>query len=184
MEKLRQALKTLSEADKQLRMSNDKLTWLTAALLQLAPDQQYVLPTSSDNSFDNSPLPLNNSDVREATRRTSNHVRIPNQERRLSMDARVENLYAGNSVNGMTKGPSSEHRKLAGSGVGPQQHTSSHASDIIRFNERQNFGNNRKRIEEIWPQMMGDKRRNYTLCTSHHTFAYLPNLDGQVIFYL
>ncbi|XP_027368235.1 protein STICHEL-like 3 isoform X2 [Abrus precatorius] len=50
MEKLRQALKTLSEAEKQLRMSNDKLTWLTAALLQLAPDQQYVLPTSSDNT--------------------------------------------------------------------------------------------------------------------------------------
>ncbi|CBI30725.3 unnamed protein product, partial [Vitis vinifera] len=47
MEKLRQALKTLSEAEKQLRMSNDKLTWLTAALLQLAPDQQYMLPSSS-----------------------------------------------------------------------------------------------------------------------------------------
>ncbi|CAN1283493.1 Protein STICHEL-like 3 [Linum perenne] len=47
MEKLRQALKTLSEAEKQLRMSNDKLTWLTAALLQLAPDQQYLLPSSS-----------------------------------------------------------------------------------------------------------------------------------------
>ncbi|XP_027368248.1 protein STICHEL-like 4 isoform X4 [Abrus precatorius] len=58
MEKLRQALKTLSEAEKQLRMSNDKLTWLTAALLQLAPDQQYVLPTSSDNSFNHSPLAL------------------------------------------------------------------------------------------------------------------------------
>lgn len=58
MEKLRQALKTLSEAEKQLRMSNDKLTWLTAALLQLAPDQQYVLPTSSDNSFNHSPFAL------------------------------------------------------------------------------------------------------------------------------
>ncbi|CAN6341296.1 unnamed protein product [Urochloa humidicola] len=47
MEKLRQALKTLSEAEKQLRVSNDKMTWLTAALLQLAPDQQYILPSSS-----------------------------------------------------------------------------------------------------------------------------------------
>ncbi|CAL4909249.1 unnamed protein product [Urochloa decumbens] len=47
MEKLRQALKTLSEAEKQLRVSNDKMTWLTAALLQLAPDKQYVLPSSS-----------------------------------------------------------------------------------------------------------------------------------------
>ncbi|CAA0827538.1 Protein STICHEL-like 3 [Striga hermonthica] len=56
MEKLRQALKTLSEAEKQLRVSNDRITWLTAALLQLAPEQNYVPPSSSDNSFHHSPL--------------------------------------------------------------------------------------------------------------------------------
>ncbi|KAL5221518.1 hypothetical protein ABZP36_026231 [Zizania latifolia] len=50
MEKLRQALKTLSEAEKQLRVSNDKTTWLTAALLQLAPDKQYVLPSSTTST--------------------------------------------------------------------------------------------------------------------------------------
>lgn len=58
MEKLRKALKTLSESEKQLRVSNDKLTWLTAALLQLAPEQQYLLPPSSsaDASFNRTPL--------------------------------------------------------------------------------------------------------------------------------
>lgn len=58
MEKLKQALKTLSESEKQLRVSNDKLTWLTAALLQLAPDQQYLLPHSSsaDASLNHTPL--------------------------------------------------------------------------------------------------------------------------------
>jgi DNA polymerase III gamma/tau subunit len=58
MEKLKQALKTLSESEKQLRVSNDKLTWLTAALLQLAPDKQYLLPHSSsaDASFNHTPL--------------------------------------------------------------------------------------------------------------------------------
>ncbi|KAJ1263759.1 hypothetical protein BS78_09G211200 [Paspalum vaginatum] len=50
MEKLRQALKTLSEAEKQLRVSNDKMMWLTAALLQLAPDKQYILPSSSPST--------------------------------------------------------------------------------------------------------------------------------------
>ncbi|WCJ27250.1 AAA-type ATPase family protein [Euphorbia peplus] len=66
MEKLRQALKTLSEAEKQLRMSNDKLTWLTAALLQLAPDQQYMLPTTSaETSFNHSPLTLHNQNGRD-----------------------------------------------------------------------------------------------------------------------
>ncbi|CAA6665650.1 unnamed protein product [Spirodela intermedia] len=60
MEKLRHALKTLSEAEKQLRLSNDKWTWLTAALLQLAPDQQYMLPDSSaETSLKHSPLPNN-----------------------------------------------------------------------------------------------------------------------------
>ncbi|KAG8365572.1 hypothetical protein BUALT_Bualt18G0119400 [Buddleja alternifolia] len=66
MEKLRQALKTLSEAEKQLRVSNDRVTWLTAALLQLAPDQQYMLPSSSaDTSFNHSPLVLDNASLRE-----------------------------------------------------------------------------------------------------------------------
>nr|XP_043626886.1 protein STICHEL-like 4 [Erigeron canadensis] len=72
MEKLRLALKTLSEAEKQLRMSNDKLTWLTAALLQLAPDQQYVLPTSSvDTNIYHSPPGLNNDGVRDRARKSN-----------------------------------------------------------------------------------------------------------------
>ncbi|KAK9062947.1 hypothetical protein SSX86_016817 [Deinandra increscens subsp. villosa] len=72
MEKLRLALKTLSEAEKQLRMSNDKLTWLTAALLQLAPDQQYVFPTSSvDASIHRSPLGLNNGGRRDGSRKSN-----------------------------------------------------------------------------------------------------------------
>ncbi|CAN7102585.1 unnamed protein product [Brassica rapa subsp. narinosa] len=50
MEKLRRALKTLSELEKQLRVSNDKVTWLTAALLQLAPDQRYLVPPSPCNN--------------------------------------------------------------------------------------------------------------------------------------
>ncbi|KAK4770738.1 hypothetical protein SAY87_031270 [Trapa incisa] len=74
MERLRQALKTLSEAEKQLRMTNDKTTWLTAALLQLAPDQQYMMPTSADNSFNHSPLPANNMGVRESNGWAPEHV--------------------------------------------------------------------------------------------------------------
>ncbi|PIN06689.1 Replication factor C, subunit RFC4 [Handroanthus impetiginosus] len=72
MEKLRQALKTLSEAEKQLRASNDRITWLTAALLQLAPDQQYVLPSSSaETSFNHSPLEVNNGSLRERPRKSN-----------------------------------------------------------------------------------------------------------------
>ncbi|KAI4332499.1 hypothetical protein L6164_017403 [Bauhinia variegata] len=153
MEKLRQALKTLSEAEKQLRMSNDKLTWLTAALLQLAPDQQYMLPTSSDVSFNHSPLALNNADVKEAARRTSKQVEIPNKERRLSMDARTDNLHAGSSADGMAKGVSLERKRHAGNGVAPQL-TSSHVTNMTRMNDRQIFGKGRKGIEEIWLEML------------------------------
>lgn len=64
MERLRQALKTLSEAEKQLRGSSDRTTWLTAALLQFAPDQSYLHPSSSaDTSFTQSPAGLNNASV-------------------------------------------------------------------------------------------------------------------------
>lgn len=50
MERLRQALKTLSEAEKQLRGTSDQTTWLTAALLQFAPDHSYLLPSPSWNT--------------------------------------------------------------------------------------------------------------------------------------
>ena len=153
MEKLRQALKTLSEAEKQLRMSNDKLTWLTAALLQLAPDQQYVLPTSSDNSFNHSPFTIKDADARETARLTSNHVDIPNKARRLSMDARIENFHAGSSADGMTRGLGSENKRHSMSGFTPQ-HTHLQATDKIKINERQILGKNRKEIGEIWLEVL------------------------------
>ncbi|QCD76889.1 DNA polymerase III subunit gamma/tau [Vigna unguiculata] len=153
MEKLRQALKTLSEAEKQLRMSNDKLTWLTAALLQLAPDQQYVLPTSSDNSFNHSPFALKDTDAREAARLNGNPVDIPNKTRRLSMDARIENFHAGSSADGMTRGLGSEKKRHSVSGFTPQ-HTHLQATDKIKMNERQILGKGRKEIGEIWLEVL------------------------------
>eukprot|EP01018_Ginkgo_biloba_P001284 Gb_23101 [translate_table: standard] len=59
------ASKTLSEAEKQLQLSNDRTTWLTAALLQLAPDQSYMLPSSStDTSFPQRAIALNCASAR------------------------------------------------------------------------------------------------------------------------
>lgn len=54
-QRLRQALKVLAECEKQLRASNDRPTWLTAALLQFAPDRSY-LPSSVDTSMAPSPI--------------------------------------------------------------------------------------------------------------------------------
>jgi DNA polymerase III gamma/tau subunit len=54
-QRLQQALKVLAESEKQLHVSNDRSTWLTAALLQFAPDQSY-LPSSVDTSMSPSPI--------------------------------------------------------------------------------------------------------------------------------
>ncbi|KAE8719888.1 Protein STICHEL-like 3 [Hibiscus syriacus] len=142
MEKLRQALKTLSEAEKQLRMSNDKLTWLTAALLQLAPDQQYILPTSSGGtSSHHSPLLLSDADRRDELR---------NGSRGLPKNSRSENLHAGNSGDfgtNMVNGIHFDKKRQALPGMAPQQ--TSTAPTV-----RQNLVKNCKGLEEIWFQVL------------------------------
>ncbi|MCO5554892.1 hypothetical protein L7F22_008430 [Adiantum nelumboides] len=45
--RLKQALKILSDAEKQLRSCSDRTTWLTAAFLQFAPNEPCLLPSSS-----------------------------------------------------------------------------------------------------------------------------------------
>ena len=52
--RLRQALKVLSESEKQLRVASDRATWLTAALLQFAPDRSF-LPSEANHSVAHSP---------------------------------------------------------------------------------------------------------------------------------
>ncbi|XP_058100874.1 protein STICHEL-like 4 isoform X3 [Magnolia sinica] len=104
MEKLRQALKRLSKAEKQLRASSDRLTWLTAALLQLAPDQQYILPSSSaDINFNHSPIAPNNTSKRHVHRKCSGEVaEMPNYGRGLSTSIGTGNLNSASGNDGLT----------------------------------------------------------------------------------
>ncbi|XP_009352722.2 protein STICHEL-like 3 [Pyrus x bretschneideri] len=146
MEKLRQALKTLSEAEKQLRMSNDKLTWLTAALLQLAPDQQYMLPSySGDASFFHSPLALNNVGRRNAVRKDSEQGGMPKYEKGLPTNVR-------NSVSS-GKGMISDRKRHAASGMASQQ-TATGSAEMVRVNGKQVHGKSHKEIEEIWLEVL------------------------------
>ncbi|KAF3451134.1 hypothetical protein FNV43_RR07224 [Rhamnella rubrinervis] len=154
MEKLRQALKTLSEAEKQLRTSNDKLTWLTAALLQLAPDQQYMLPSSSaDTSFIQSPLALNSMGRRDV-RKAREQVQMPNNSKDLSTNGRksgTSDVY-GNS---MLKGTNSDRKRHSSSGTGmvPQQ-ISTYSAEMNRGSGRQVSGKSRRGIQEIWLEVL------------------------------
>ncbi|XP_062096629.1 protein STICHEL-like 3 [Humulus lupulus] len=153
MEKLRQALKTLSEAEKQLRTSNDKLTWLTAALLQLAPDQQYMLPSSSsgDTSFNHSPLPLNNVCGRNVVRKAGEQDHLLNSQRGLSTSVRqagTSGLHSNSLMNDATL----DRKRHNGSSTAPQQ-TSTRPADTIRVSGRKVSGKSRK-IEEIWLEVL------------------------------
>ncbi|GMI77696.1 hypothetical protein like AT4G18820 [Hibiscus trionum] len=142
MEKLRQALKTLSEAEKQLRVSSDKLTWLTAALLQLAPDQQYILPTSSaDTSSHHSPLPLSDVDRRDELR---------NGSRGFPKNARLQNLHAGSLgdfESGIANSVHFDKKRHAVPGMAPQQSSAAPTG-------RQNLVKNCKGLEDIWLQVL------------------------------
>ncbi|CAL5412392.1 unnamed protein product [Camellia sinensis] len=157
MEKLRQALKTLSEAEKQLRMSTDRLTWLTAALLQLAPDQQYLLPSSSaDTSFNHSPLVQNNSAGRDVpTKSNVDPAEMPNTDGGLSMH--VENFHAGSSSdvfrNGKMKGNTTDRRRHAASATVPQQ-TFTLSADVNRISGWPLPGRVHKGIDEIWLEVL------------------------------
>ncbi|KAF5736261.1 protein STICHEL-like 3 isoform X1 [Tripterygium wilfordii] len=159
MEKLRQALKTLSEAEKQLRISNDKLTWLTAALLQLAPDQQYMLPSSSaDTSLNQSPFALNNAGGRGMARRGGEHSEMPGNERGLSANVRLENYKAGGSGdavdNSMMTGIPIDRKRHAGPKLVPQR-TLALTSDMFKVSDRHIPSKSSEAIEEIWLEVLG-----------------------------
>ncbi|XP_043698886.1 protein STICHEL-like 3 [Telopea speciosissima] len=156
MEKLRQALKTLSEAEKQLRMSNDKLTWLTAALLQLAPDQQYILPSSSvDTSFNHSPAVLNNN-RRDITKKSNiDHADMSNNERALLTNIRMQ-LQNGSADDVICNNGKINSNSVGGkkqTGVPPQR-TSALFTDITSARAEHTSGKGHKRIEEIWLKVL------------------------------
>lgn len=150
MEKLRQALKTLSEAEKQLRTSNDKLTWLTAALLQLAPDQQYMLPSSSaGTSFNHSPLALNNAGGRDVVRNASEQDDMPSYGRGLPTNVRNA-VSSGFYGNGSVKGTSVDRKSHAGAGMA----IATCSADIVKGSGRHNVDTSYKGIEEIWLEVL------------------------------
>ncbi|KAI4372018.1 hypothetical protein MLD38_010305 [Melastoma candidum] len=141
MEKLRHALKTLSEADKQLRVSNDKLTWLTAALLQLAPDQQYLQPGSSANaaSLHQTPAVVNNVRNREASR-----AEMPDHRRRVLISNALRNADSQSARNSVGNWQTREDVKEKTRYGGP------HFSEGGQVNGRLSRGETYNDVQDIW----------------------------------
>ncbi|KAK6917726.1 DNA polymerase III, gamma subunit, domain III, partial [Dillenia turbinata] len=141
MEKLRLALKTLSEAEKQLRMSNDKLTWLTAALLQLAPDQQYMLPSSADTSFNQTPMAHTSTGGRAIIKKdNAEHTYMPT-ERGLSANVKIENTHTGSNHDAYGS------TMMRGSGTVRE-------TNVNRVNGRKTAANGSLQIDEIWSEVL------------------------------
>ncbi|KAF9621822.1 hypothetical protein IFM89_028410 [Coptis chinensis] len=145
MEKLRQALKTLSEAEKQLRTSNDKLTWLTAALLQLAPDQQYLLPSSStETSYNHSPPVLPNTSQQDFSRRgTAEHPQMSNNERGL-LASRTDIRHSGSTHDVLHD----ENVDRNNNNIGGKKHAG--ITDVTRAGGEHVLRKGHKEIEKIW----------------------------------
>ncbi|XP_068643755.1 protein STICHEL-like 4 isoform X2 [Aristolochia californica] len=166
MEKLRQALKTLSEAEKQLRLSNDRLTWLTAALLQLAPDKQYILPSSSgDTSLDHSPVVLSSERV-VARKWNSEQAETTSSGKGLSASIGLGNLNT-ECADEFTRRSNFMGRK------GHVGFTPPRTSTDTRGSARQISGTGRKEIEEIWQAVLDNIEVN--------TLKQLMQQEGKLI---
>ncbi|KAH7292212.1 hypothetical protein KP509_29G056200 [Ceratopteris richardii] len=88
LEQLRIAMKVLAEAEKQLRASNDRAVWLTAALLQLGPERA-CMSSCAGTSVTQSPVALddlNENDVNDFETRSAGRQAFYHTER-ISKDA-------------------------------------------------------------------------------------------------
>lgn len=154
LEKLRQALKTLSEAERQLRVSSDRLTWLTAVLLQLAPDHQYALPnTSTDPSFSQSPMVINYTGEKDVPRkRNGGQTEMPNNKR--DSTTRIENLNADDADDGYLKNNYISRKKHV-----MALQTSVSSPDRTKASEGYP-GHGYKELEEIWFKVLEKMQSN------------------------
>ncbi|GAB2214678.1 hypothetical protein Droror1_Dr00019038 [Drosera rotundifolia] len=152
VEKLRQALKTLSVAEKQLRLSNDKLTGLTAALLQLDPNQQYVLPTSSTCSTSNDSPLYRNAGLAAQGGSIENFEFCGDNGIRKHAE-RSNDVHYGWKASG-----SAGHgRNHDGVGISFEQ-ISALDADTDRFGRRQTSCKAQSEIEEIWLEVLDSIR--------------------------
>ncbi|KAH9287616.1 hypothetical protein KI387_031733, partial [Taxus chinensis] len=105
LERLRRALKILSEAEKQLRVSNDQTTWLTAALLQFGSGRSHLVPTSSGTSVTQSPAVVkkrNNNGLLHCG--SSSQQLLDNQEQFEASLEHMDSVAMPNSVVGNADG--------------------------------------------------------------------------------
>ncbi|KAG0459566.1 hypothetical protein HPP92_022694 [Vanilla planifolia] len=168
MEKLCQALRTISEAEKQLRQSNDKLTWLTAALLQIIPDQQHILPTFvNENSLIQSPLLVNTFSGQDKVGNAINEGdEMFNYESGLKSNIRLgshTDQLANNAAQGNVKVSSGDikrkdHIEQISNGKYQTEHTPEarrRSTGGIKENSRYKLGRNCKDYEKLWQEVIG-----------------------------
>lgn len=135
-------------------MSSDRLTWLTAALLQLAPDHQYVLPSTAANpNLSHGPMVINYTDERDVPRKhNGEQAEMPKNKRDSSTG--VENLNTDHADDGCVKNDYISRKKHV---MAPQ--TSASSPDTTKASEGYP-GNGCKEIEEIWFKVLEKMQSN------------------------
>lgn len=201
-QRLRQALKVLAECEKQLRASNDRPTWLTAALLQFAPDRSY-LPSSVDTSMAPSPIAFDTFDRvhpgDSCTPRIPSPLAAVSQKKHLqkSSSANVDDVVASRlqGQKDKDKAPALAHSPLEGKEplTGNQHQTKVHPSAVEVMSDRlripsslvlfdaSRIGNRdfrelpRRDMEHIWGKVLDGCRSNVLrqLLSSHGTLMAL-----------
>ncbi|XP_077231606.1 protein STICHEL-like [Tasmannia lanceolata] len=93
LERLMQALKILSEAEKQLRVSSERSTWFAAALLQLGSGHATDTYSSSNSKQSHTKI---NEDTSDAATETTAHWKNPNGSHGLRKTSSASMLRSAN----------------------------------------------------------------------------------------
>ncbi|CAM6082787.1 unnamed protein product [Calypogeia fissa] len=184
--RLRGALKILSEAEKQLRLSSDQPTWLTAALLQFAPDRSFQ-PSSLETSVVASPVQAFNDTSEKETGEsaqpwTSEELTqpqleiargevMPAREQRLSSLYRekrkkkgIVSSYAEAKVHPaespVTNKFGSPEDRLSGRPSNAKSDTPLLPGNVDSPNQRDFTVMSHRKLEEVWQRVLHGSRSN------------------------
>lgn len=164
MEKLQEALKILSDAEKQLRLSSERPTWFTAALLQLGSSNS-PQPTSHSSSQRSVGRSVKGAFEKTKDASSSENKSHPLLRFRESSPASVPGITYGHSNVSASRGPLDTDHKDDVTGVAIPRCVSPDKLDVIW----------RRCIEKC------DSRRLRHLLYAHGKLVSITEIKGRCI---
>ncbi|CAN0899435.1 Protein STICHEL [Linum grandiflorum] len=181
--RLKNSLKLLSEAEKQLRFSNDRSTWFTATLLQLGSVPSLEITHSSSSKRGSSRTteedPSSASREVSAYRRKSDHQLL---QRRSSSPASLYDVINGSSchLDESELNGNSPHSRLVGA------RSSSNSQDESMSGDTPSQLRDSEKLDIIWEKCV-EKCHSKTLrqlLHSHGKLLSIAELEGVLVVYI